>query len=526
MTESRRIVFYLFLTLLLTPWFMIQVPQSMNADVAWLVDCAGRILDGGKMSTDAYDNNPPLSLIVYMPPVLAHRLTGIPIEHAVFGYTLIFIILSCAAVHVIASRLKLTDDPGICLLTAVYAIANTILAGLHYGQKDHYLLLGLFPFFLIQTGMILRPETKPPLRWPVSIVGSMATLIKPHFLIVPATLMAVRALKTGKPLQIVRDADFLSLLSGTAIYLLVILAFFPDFVTVILPDTVTLYLPMSEPAFRMQSLRYGMLTVFALLVAITAGEKGNNTMTLSLFCLGGALLSLAAYILQFKGFYHHLLPWTAFFASGLALFVYAHCARRLKNHQILLYLLAATAVALALFRTPLKPDFPKAGDYKNFELTRRIRECGQDCTFFMYNENMAIMHQTALHSGLRFGSRFPSFWFMPVLADNIMKLDAGLPADLTREQISALQRKYADFVAEDLHRYRPDILFICDKCDEGSPFDFYTFSSASPRFADEWSRYGYDSTMTINRRDYYRDTSADFDHFLSYKVYTRKAETR
>jgi hypothetical protein len=166
-----------------------------------------------------------------------------------------------------------------------------------------------------------------------------------------------------------------------------------------------------------------------------------------------------------------------------------------------------------MWYTPLKPDFPKHNDYKNFEITKRIEACGTDCTFFMYNENMAIIHPTAIYTGATHGSRFPSLWFMPKIVESDSKL--------TQAQRDAYRLQFADKIAEDLKRYKPDILFICQNCDADSTLNFETFSNVSPAFVTEWANYQPQDTLTVNRRDYYKGTRADFDHLLEYKVYRR-----
>lgn len=502
MSAHLRIVFYFFLASLLIPWFWLQANRSMNTDIAWLVTGAGRILDGGTMSEDVYDTNPPLSLIVYMPPALAHRMTGIPLEHAVFGYTVLMVLVSSLAVRRIASGLRLTEGDGVDLLTATYVISNTILTDLDFGQKDHYLSLGLFPFFMIQAGMILRPGQTHPLRWPVCLAGSIAVLIKPYYIVIPATMMAIRLLRTKDIRRFIRDPDVLSAIMMTLLYALVTGLFFMDFVTVVLPDILILYMPIKGFFIYSSAFKYAIFT-FSCFAASIAAAGYRGSMVFPLFCLAGAVLSLIAYLLQLKGFEYHLIPWTVFVSAGLFLSVHEGYRRRIAPNRFLPFFLTGAALALALIRAPLRPGYPTADDYRDFELTKRLQACGPSCTFFMYNENMSIIYPTSIHADIPHQSRFPTFWFAPLIE---------------RNGNTGLRNKFAGYVVEDFEKHRPDIVFICEK---KPPFDFYSFMTASPRFPEVWKNYAYDSTLTINRRDYYRNTVGDYDHLISFKVYVR-----
>jgi hypothetical protein len=211
----------------LIPWFIVQLHQSVNADNAWLTIAAMRLLSGDAMSGGFYDPNPPLSVLVQIVPALLTKYAQVPLYYAVFFYSLFLVALSSWAVNKLAAASGVFGRHERHLLMAGYVLCNTLLAGQYLGEREQYILLGLFPFVLAQAGITLNWKLPRRTRLAVLIAGGVAVLIKPYFGLIPAALLAHRMLRQRRA-GVVLDADCRALVAATAIYLLIIALVFPD----------------------------------------------------------------------------------------------------------------------------------------------------------------------------------------------------------------------------------------------------------------------------------------------------------
>ena len=103
--QSRwKLFFPLLAVAALLPWLFVQMGVSVNTNHAWLTIAARRIIDGGHMTTDVYETNPPLSILLYFPDVFMTRYLGVPAEYAPYIFGLVGLALSSLALsHILRS---------------------------------------------------------------------------------------------------------------------------------------------------------------------------------------------------------------------------------------------------------------------------------------------------------------------------------------------------------------------------------------------------------------------------------------
>src|SRR5690606_32184496 len=122
----------------------------------------------------------------------------------------------------------------------------TVLSSVYFGERDQILGIALFPFVMIQLGLTFSwPRPRPAVFWSVVIFGAVLILLKPHFGLLPTILLLHRAILQRR-LALWKDPDFIALVTATSCYILFLLVFFSDYLTIILPDVLRLYLPESE----------------------------------------------------------------------------------------------------------------------------------------------------------------------------------------------------------------------------------------------------------------------------------------
>jgi hypothetical protein len=501
--------------LLLAPWFVYVCQMSINGDTAWLLIAAERLLGGGHMLSDVYENNPPLSLLIHVPPVLLAKAAGLPLYAGALVFFFALIGLSVWAVSALLKRLDFLDEMDRTALLAGFAAAITIMPSISFGEREHILLLGLMPFTLGQLALTWGYRLPRNIAWPVFGLGAVAILLKPHYGVLPVFFLLHRAVK-NKSLGFLRDADFIILSAVTALYIVGVWLFFPDYAQ-ILPDALALYVSSGASPFAFPALLQHVILFSAFLgIEATLSALKGKRRELMILLYGSALLCLVPYAVQMKGFYYHLIPAMGFFLTGLAFTLQSYARQYIKPAHWQKIVSLAAIILLAYGNTPLLWAYPSHSDYKNLPMAAQLeKHCPAPCTYFAFHDTLEILSQTTLYTDATHASRFPSLWFLPAIYN-------GTGLDPAQQKI--LKDKYAGYVAKDLERYQPEVLFLMSNSvfADGQSFDLARYFSSNTQFSKVMRNYRKTGSFTMNRADYLRGTDLDGDLMLAYDVYTKR----
>ncbi|PJB72606.1 MAG: hypothetical protein CO093_02710 [Alphaproteobacteria bacterium CG_4_9_14_3_um_filter_47_13] len=190
-TFARKYIWFI-MTLCLLPWFVVQSQLSINGDTAWLLTAARRLLDGGMMSTDFYETNPPLSVLYHIPPVFLAKILAVPEYILVFLYFSGLIALSACAVNAVLKSWDFLETEQRYMIVAAFLVGNTILTAIALGEREHIIFLGLMPFLLAQLSLTWKHPLSRKLLWVLMIFGTFAVLLKPHYGLLPTLLLVHR----------------------------------------------------------------------------------------------------------------------------------------------------------------------------------------------------------------------------------------------------------------------------------------------------------------------------------------------
>lgn len=508
--EIVEFFFWTMVAYALFTWFSIQIHTSITADTLWLCDAASRLLAGQTMAAAYYDPNPPLSVMLYVPPVLASMTGLITIHDAVFVYTLLILALSALLTYNILKVI-----PGIELTTAVSAtvalvMANTILSSLSFTERDQILGMMLLPFVLTQTGITKKWPLPPVIKHTTLILGAALILLKPHHGLIPTLIILHRAM-AEKRLSVWRDPDFMYLASAVVGYAAILFFYFSDYLNIILPDVTDLYLMNFSEFALIKGVFCALLCITGLLIAFII----NNKLWLTYYFFAAAMISIIPFIVQMRGYEYHLMPATTFFWCAVAV-MSKDSLQKFMAPQLSLFLTTLLMTVTAFSLTTVRIYFPTHEQYKELPLAKFLEDCESPCPVFVLNNHIEITHQTALYSDKPWASRFPSFWFIPGIFDT----DKTTPAELAR-----YREKYGRMVAEDLALYKPQrVLIGTFKLKDGSMFDFIDFFGAEEPFRKEWARYRRNGEFTMDQRVYFPRTSLDKPHPMTYLVFERRPD--
>ncbi|MGZ9097600.1 MAG: hypothetical protein ACXW30_04815 [Micavibrio sp.] len=488
----------------LLPWLAQEQAKAINHDIAWLVEGASRLLEGRTMAGAVYDTNPPLSILIYIPALFFKNITGLSLENTVLLLTLFCAALSATASFLILRRWPALDFMDAVVFVCLFGIAATVFSYPDTGQRDQLIAFGLVPFILLQLALTQYYPCSRWLVWAVFITGSLLLMLKPNFGLLPTILLAHRMI-AQKRFDIFRDPDFIALAVTATLYLMVVWFFFQDYIAVILTDVVDLYARFTHIGFLFRAAFWGAV-YFLGFAAVLFGTKRmpegqKRPLRILVFA---ALVNLIPYIIMMRGYSYHILPSLICFVTGVGFFVF------LRMRDVAQPAIAAIVTFIFLsfvgYGLHAVPQVAKKQDLKALSVVQLVRDCGIDCKFWMLDESLRIIQQTAFYAERSHASRFPSLWFLKGMS----RLKTGEP-----KKYKYYTKKYATMIAQDLKEYAPGLIISC------VPEKRISFLFEDHNFLREWKKYKLDGTVEVDYRDYYLNKKIPKGRPLNCIVYRR-----
>ena len=516
--KSGYILSGLVLLIALAVILFFQSRYSLIADNATLLVFAQRMAQGGHIITDYADINPPLSIIIYLPAVLIGQATSLPLYVSFVLYIYLAAALSAFLCWLLLRPMPFMAGPTAFLSAAFFFLAFCYISGIHLGQRDPFILLGLFPFILAQFCLNEGYAIPRRILYPALISGAVLIMVKPHYGLMPTLMLLWPLFKTRNLYTVIKRPDFLVLAGGTILAVAINIFFFSPYFNQLFSDILDLYVRQNAlqidnrlllPAFYF----LGSLPAAYLLFEDPARKRFCMTISLTGLCL------LVAYIVQMKGLYYQLIP--AFILAITHFFIFAVLYLDPRSWRIPAAAILAVFILYLLF--PVRPQYPTHKQARTLPVAKLLDDlCEKPCRFFMTNEYNFMTYDTALYTNSFFASRFSAPWFEPYLACHYK--DGTNPDKLAKQRM----QKYGTMLAEDLQRYKPSLVILYTGpryCEDGTkvPADFPGLFGHVDSFRKAWQPYEKVKSVTINRRDYFRGTDADYDHMIPFDVYKRTA---
>lgn len=450
-------------------------PQfSLNHDSSWYLVATAKFLDGARLYVDIVEINPPLAFYLTIPPVAAARVLGVHPTTAYFAYVCALSLGSCLWTWRLLATAALTEAERNILLLGV-AVALFVLPVTDFGQREHLMLILALPFLL---SLILRPAMRD-MGWRVQIAlaltASLGLLLKPHFLLIPASVAMARAWQ-DRSLRPLFEPGMLALAAAAILYGLFVVLVHPTYLGVIVPVARTVYAAYGTSVGQVLA----KPELMAVLLGAFAALRGLRFLAqpiaqlLASACIGAA----AAYLIQFKGWSYHLLPLSAFVLTTAA-WLWLQSARAISRDRFLVAGVAMLAI-LALGQQIGNGPY-RSGMTKVFE--PYIKAKGESILVLSADVSAAFPFVNEV-SG-QWASRFPAQWFIPGalnrLQSGICAEDAGKCA-----QEAEILEKARSSIVQDIERFRPDIIFVDERRDklffESRSFDYIQFLAQDPGF--------------------------------------------
>jgi hypothetical protein len=483
-----------------------QIGYAINSDNALMIEYAKRWLAGGIYGVDVFDPNPPASFLIYIPAVFLSKF--MPVWHALTFYTSAAVMASSLAVWVLLKNCNIGEG-GRQVVTIAYVLGNLVLTNIFYGERDHLIFLALMPLCLLQFGMLNGHHVSGWLKYPVLLAGAIAIAVKPHYALMPAIMILGRVWRR-RALGGIWEADTKIFLSIAVLYSALLAMIFPEYIYDVLPVASLVYVPDIDATRLAVNVMVMFVAALAwLLYATGTASQGPRQFTnfLMVFSVSLTLAALA----QLKGYYYHAIPQFILIFVTVVYLLYQLC---LSLQKTMPYAVAGAVIGCVLisylFMPPAK-SYLTHDSFKATNINRIFEGCEKPCSAFIFDEYPDIAVMASIYNSSVFASRFPSYWFLPEI----------FAAE------GAAREKFQAMVADDIERYKPDVLAIVRTEIEApdrttSPFDFIEFFSMNSDFKRQIQKYEKTGILVIDRADYHRGTTLGVKNKETFDLYRLK----
>ncbi|MDH3700778.1 MAG: hypothetical protein OEU46_05645 [Alphaproteobacteria bacterium] len=463
-----------------------------NLDVSWLLIASERLLAGGTFRNDFYEVNWLMAIMIYCPGVWLSQLLGI----GVYTGLVIFILTLIGGSVFAARQMLLQVIPEFPAATGFLTVAYAwILFFPHhfFGQREHLAMVLYLPFVIAAAGRAAgRPLVNPVADVSVSAAAAIGILIKPHFILLPAAVFAMRLLRE-RSWRVLLQPDVLTFLVFGIVYLASIILFYPGWI-----DVANMALQVYSAYDKdWDALLQTAGTTTGLAVLILIGNRFSNLPLAAkslIFHLGiTVVVGSIVFVLQRKGWSYQFLPAKISAALLIPVFLVFHiaAAEPVKFRRPLLgYFSALCAVLIGLLPVgrDIWRDYHRLMRYHNAPLTQAVRATMPGEPLFVFSADVRDAFPMVLLEKRVWASRFPSLWPIPGIVNGLAMASTAQQ----RERLQSLRQGMIEKTLTDFRRYRPGLVLVPIELNKRwfeTDFDFLTFYRADPAFDAVWRGY-------------------------------------
>ncbi len=381
-------------------WVVVQMQVRVQSDPVWMTQAASSILAGKSMTDAYYDNNPPMSYLVYIPASLLH-LAGVPLWIAPSLWTLILMAISFFLTGAILMEWPgLSQTERYTLMTA-FVIGTTLPGQYQFGQRYQMIAITLLPFLLAQLSITFHYKIPVWIVRSALLLGVPFILIKPQYGLLPVVLLLHRLWKEKRASSLFAF-DFCCLAGGTIVYAMLLFLVFPDFTNEALPIILKFYASDINRNIYAATIGPGLLALSLLILAYYA--KLGSLRSMALFLSLMSVLSMVPVVTQLKGFNYHLLPVLSLMIPSASLIFLLYADRFLERTSLKNSPLAVVFILFVAGYIFFPPaiSYPKHNVYRTSPLAQLVREKASGSSYYM---GRLVPIRSVPHIGLHWHSQ-------------------------------------------------------------------------------------------------------------------------
>jgi hypothetical protein len=495
---ARRTIFLAAIGLLACLGLAAQFRSYAGPDTGFLLDEAGRALNGARLYVDLVEMNPPLIVVLNMVAVLFARRFGLP-EILVYRLGCTAALLAVLLLVAWVLRRLLPDELALrraLVLLFTFALFN--LAGQDFGEREHLLMALIAPYLLLATARAMGREIPRAAAVLIALLAGTAFALKPHFLLlwlaVEGYLRLTRRVAWSRVLP-----ETATIAGYLAIYGVAISLWAPGYLRLVRllagPYTRFLYVPFWQLLFRGPG---ALLTVFALLASTALRRQARHPELFDLFALG-ALVCLVAGAAQQKGFSYHFYPSLALATVVLGVITSdGGGAQRSwvgSVYRVIAISVLAAVVVVVCVRNAVSTLRPtRDSEQEQMErLLPVVRARGAGEGIYVMSYNISSAYPLINYAGAHSASRFAQLWILAAAYMEQLKSSRPLRYHDPGE-MGPSERYLNQAVLEDLRDQRPKLLVVLQHARDlpvngFRRLDYVAYFSRDSRIASIFERY-------------------------------------
>ncbi|HVT51461.1 MAG TPA: hypothetical protein VHE77_07835 [Dongiaceae bacterium] len=294
----------------------LQFSALVNADVAWIVYSAARMLHGQVFGRDILEQNPPLIWYLSTPIAYAWDTWGLDLRLSIRVLSVATVLWSLAIIDRFPG---LKSSPFGRLEISVLMIAMGywffVGGGESFGQREYLCLVLGLPYMMMAPARYGAVRLGRADALLIGLGAGLAFAIKPNFLVIPVLLELASMVRSRRLAPLFRTETWTILVLTTG-YAEALPFVAPDFVKTVVPYVEKYYWAGNRP-FLLLAMRVSPFCAIWLanFYMYLRGERG----VLNLATLAASAGFLISYFVQQKGYEYHVFPFEALVSAGAAL---------------------------------------------------------------------------------------------------------------------------------------------------------------------------------------------------------------
>ena len=474
-------------------------------DQTYLLYIARRVLEGARLGLkDVAEPNPPLIIWLSVIPAAIGRALDIRMTAALQGCLAALVAFSVIWSAILLRRSNGADSKRFAgWFALVLLFATVVHPWLHYGQREHIMLLLVLPYLVMAAGWI---EGQAPPAGQAVVAGLCAGigfLLKPHHLLVVLAIEGLLLIRGRHFRSLYRPEAVAIVVTGLG-YIAAIGLWAPDYLLKVLPlalDTYSAYhhAELSELISPMRGLK---LAIMVLLWAILYRRLAHRALA-TVFLIAG-IGATFAYVVQLKGHEYQFVPAKAFFDLLFGVMVIDCWLQWAARRTIPIPNGLAAAGAMLMFAGTVALCYPlqlarAANSYTDDRIAAQ-RTVSQDiprgAKVLILSTSVEAFFEQVLDRDWQWASRFDCLWMLPAIVNAERAADHDGTAEPAAMRDAAVLTRKA--VSADFTRWRPNLVLV-DRCQDTSiapcmgigtlRLDVLQWLKQDSSFAAAWSDY-------------------------------------
>ncbi|WOH66467.1 hypothetical protein [Bradyrhizobium sp. BWA-3-5] len=444
-----------------------------NVDISWWLIVCERILDGQRLYVDILETNPPMAGSVYMLGVVVARAIGMRPEVVTNGLIFLLIAASLALTWRALLFSSLRERAGGAF--AVWAATVlTIVPMYDFGQREHLALVVLLPAVAVYILRANRERVAPSAMLIAGLCAATTMNIKPYF-VFGAGFCILTAAAQARDWRVLFAPENWIAAVLVVIHALCIVAFYPEYFTLIYPLVRDVYLLANLPLLVLLRTSAATLWWLTIMATLTLQSRRQKMDTAVLVMMAGSLGFAISFFVQAKGWGYHAYPMVALglLAAGWAVAAGRDAEAGSRRLRVCAMLLVALIFLGACLRFNVSPD------------TRFIRQevtrTGPRPKILMLSAANDIGHPMVRELGGTWVSRQQALWVREVVRQSLRD---GIIDQAAADRLAGYVARERAGLIEDFRKQPPDVIVI-----DNQNSDWGSWATADPELSALLSPY-------------------------------------